>query len=642
MGAIRVQQLKTAAVSGVEDGGAGALRVKVDGTSIELVAGGLQVKAKGITAAKLTTATKGNLFAGNGTAAGVGELAVGSNDQVLIADSTQTLGVKWGSAPIASDSVVLGSLNVFTTKGDILTRTNANEVVLAIGVDNQVLMADSAQASGLKYAKVGALSLSPAAKGGIFIGSAASVATELAVGSDTFVLTADSTQTTGVKWAAGGSLTSPLTTKGDLWGFSTVNARLPRSSNLNDVLVTDNSLTLGVGYKSLQTVWDYNYSFTKGQLLVATGSTWSPMSPGTDQQFLRARAGATWGTEWATLPGRRNKIINGLFRIWQRGTSFAAAGGSTYQADRWTYQKQTPTVVTISKVSWTSPGTEDTGPSGDNAKIAVTTARAVAVAAGDHMIYGQHIEGFVFQPLRERTVTFSFWAKCSVSGTYYVSFRNSAGDRCYVSGFSLTSGVWKRTTITLRLDTSGTWLYDHQVGLRVFFCLEAHSSFQTASLNVWQAGNLLAGTGFGNNFASTAAATFEVADCQLEHGSGRTELETPELGAELLACQRYYHKSWNHDVNPGGAGDGEIRYVPASAAGEAGPTVWYPTDMRVLPTLTFYSPVGFATGNRRDYTAGADNAMTAANTSSKRMHCGGSGNTAARLYGYFYTADAEL
>ena len=44
----------------------------------------------------LTVANKGGMLVGDGSGVVV-ELAVGSNDQILKADSTQTGGVKWAS-----------------------------------------------------------------------------------------------------------------------------------------------------------------------------------------------------------------------------------------------------------------------------------------------------------------------------------------------------------------------------------------------------------------------------------------------------------------------------------------------------------------------------------------------------------------
>jgi hypothetical protein len=83
-------------------------------------------------------------------------------------------------------------------------------------------------------------------KGDLAVATGADAASKLVVGSNGQVLTADSTQTTGIKWAAAsGGSTSPLTTKGDVWGFSSVDARVPIGSN-NQVLTADSAQTLGV------------------------------------------------------------------------------------------------------------------------------------------------------------------------------------------------------------------------------------------------------------------------------------------------------------------------------------------------------------------------------------------------------------
>ncbi len=58
-----------------------------------------------------TLTTKGDL---HGYDTDDARIPVGSNDQILIADSAQTLGVRWGAAPTAADtrvtSLMLGGM----------------------------------------------------------------------------------------------------------------------------------------------------------------------------------------------------------------------------------------------------------------------------------------------------------------------------------------------------------------------------------------------------------------------------------------------------------------------------------------------------------------------------------------------------
>lgn len=85
---------------------------------------------------------KGDLLAGTGVDSGA-RLAVGANNQRLIADSTQTTGLRW-----AADT----QNTVVTTKGDLLAGTSASTISrLGVGTNNQVLAADSATGTGLTW-----------------------------------------------------------------------------------------------------------------------------------------------------------------------------------------------------------------------------------------------------------------------------------------------------------------------------------------------------------------------------------------------------------------------------------------------------------------------------------------------------------
>jgi hypothetical protein len=191
------------------------------------------VPASGIPATLLDA--KGDLIAAS-AADTAGKLTVGSNGQVLTADSAQTLGVKWAApatpttpalddltdvqAPTPADEQALvwdssaskwvpktAVLHVdANAKGDLFA-ASANDVVarLAVGSNGQVLTADSAQTTGIKWAAVAGGGLAADtlwdAKGDLAVGSAADTAARLAVGSNGDVLTVDSAQTLGVKWA---------------------------------------------------------------------------------------------------------------------------------------------------------------------------------------------------------------------------------------------------------------------------------------------------------------------------------------------------------------------------------------------------------------------------------------------------------
>lgn len=161
---------------------------------------------------------KGDIHVGSATA--YATLTVGSNAQILVADSAQTLGVKWKTG--APSDVALGSV------------TN----------DAQLKVADMS------------------AKGVILVGTGVGTYVAVTVGSNTQVLTADSTQTSGVKWApaaggGGGSVATDAiwTVKGQLAAATGSGAAVVVApGTTGQALIVDTSVSSNLKYGTLDQI----------------------------------------------------------------------------------------------------------------------------------------------------------------------------------------------------------------------------------------------------------------------------------------------------------------------------------------------------------------------------------------------------
>lgn len=126
--------------------GAAGISASVDGTTLAIATNAIGIKALGVGSGQIAAGavglsklgaltTKGDIL---GFDSAHNRVPIGSNGQVLTADSTAALGLKW-AAPLS-----------LTTKGDLQTFDTGNQR-LAVGTDRQLLFADSSTATGLRW-----------------------------------------------------------------------------------------------------------------------------------------------------------------------------------------------------------------------------------------------------------------------------------------------------------------------------------------------------------------------------------------------------------------------------------------------------------------------------------------------------------
>lgn len=281
--------------------------------------------------------------------------------------------------------------------------------------------------------------------------------------------------------------------------------------------------------------------------------------------------------------GFRNKIIGGDFTTnpWQRGTSFTGPTGA-YTSDRFYCGNSTTGVVNVLKTA-DAPTAAQAGVFTQHCMHVDTTTAAGSISGANTCGISQPIEGLNiaccgFGQAGIRYVTLSFWHKHTKTGTYCVSFRNSAINRSYVAEYVQdVTNTWEKAVITIPVDTAGTWLYDNGIGLNIRFAIADGSTYHT-SPNSWSAGNYVA-TANQVNALDNTANDFKLALIQLEAGSVATPFETRSVGQELALCQRYYYR-----ITPGAVSMNLCSSCYAATTTSAGAIGHFPTSMRIAPT----------------------------------------------------------
>ena len=244
--------------------------------------------------------------------------------------------------------------------------------------------------------------------------------------------------------------------------------------------------------------------------------------------------------------GFKNRIINGAMTIDQRNAGAAVTALDSYAVDRWQYEGSQTSKFTLQQNAGSV-----TPPVGFTNYYGATSSSAYSVGASDFFFISQRIEGFNVADLgwgtaNAATVTLSFWVRSSLTGTFGGALSNEAANRSYPFSYSISSAnTWEQKSITITGDTSGTWITNNGLGIRIRLSLGAGSTL-SGTAGAWAASNFISATG-ATSVVGTNGATFYITGVQLEKGSTATPFEFRSIGTELGLCQRYLY------VLPGGS-----------------------------------------------------------------------------------------
>jgi len=239
----------------------------------------------------------------------------------------------------------------------------------------------------------------------------------------------------------------------------------------------------------------------------------------------------------------KNRIINGNTAIDQYlsgGTIVpSATSANVYIIDRWA-----AFISQASKVTFGQNYGAVTPPVGFSNYLGAKVTTTISLGANDFSLIDQRIEGYNIADLNwgsanAKSVTLSFWAYSSATGSFGGAIRNSAQNRSYAFTYSIpVANTWTYATITIPGDTSGTWLTTNGVGMDLMFSLGMGTTYSTTA-SVWTAGNFASATG-AVNLLGTLNATFYITGVQLEAGTIATPYEFNQYQAQLAQCQRYF------------------------------------------------------------------------------------------------------
>ena len=278
------------------------------------------------------------------------------------------------------------------------------------------------------------------------------------------------------------------------------------------------------------------------------------------------------GTQFNTANslGTRNRIMNGAFTVWQRGTSATLANGAgsdVFCADRWVAEASNGGGnATGGTVVWSQSTVDSTMAYGSPyyMNITCTSFAGTGSVPNSQLTIFQRIEAANIYDLAGKTVTLSFYSSITSAsggtfvGNIYLGYPPSVDSGYNVSPTYIGPITFSPTATPQKFTITTTLASGFQNGCVVY--IRAVNTGTTASTVV-----------------------FNIGSVQLEQGTIATPFERRPYGLELSLCQRYYWRA-------GGAANAypTIYGNTFGATAAFGATIGFPVQMRAAPTVTKY------------------------------------------------------
>jgi hypothetical protein len=276
----------------------------------------------------------------------------------------------------------------------------------------------------------------------------------------------------------------------------------------------------------------------------------------------------------------RNYIIDGDFTQWPEGTAQVGLASGQYGPAMWKYNENAGDVVSDFNRSTNVPTVAESGhQSTYSFEIDCTTAESV-VGSTELMHTSYTISGSDFTHLHEQTITISFWHAHTKTGTWCGYLKNSAQDRTYLYEYTqTTTNTWEQHTVTIALDTSGTWLFTEAdkgliVGLSIFT-----GSGRQGTVDVWQAGAVEATSNQVDGFDS-ASNFFRIAQFGLYKGSTAPTFTAPPIATVKDQVDYYVQRTTPTGTN------GDIAVMACNTTQQMQGPWHFTREMRKAPTMS--------------------------------------------------------